>query len=177
MCNEKSRIKQVIRGHNGAFDFGNGEQFTEFSFIAERPQVTFDSKIEDEMIKTGLSADDLKKNDTTTFHFQNWLDAMEAGAPEMCNNTPDLGAAAVTTVILGAMSYRLGKVFHFDAASGKVSDGNPGWAKQCEALSKSGAKPRHVPGWHAGETGSVLKPEDYQKLAGPWVGGVDPAAG
>jgi hypothetical protein len=93
----------------------------------------------------------------------------------MCNNTPDLAAAAVTTVILGAMSYRQGKVFHFDAASGTYTDGNPGWAKQWEALSKSGAKPRHVPGWHAGDTGSVLKPEDHQKLAGPWVGGKDPA--
>ena len=176
MCNERSRIKQVIRGHNGTFEFGNGEEFTEFAFLAERPQVTFDSTIEDEVIKTDLSADELQKNDTTTLHFQNWLDAMQAGKPEMCNNTPDLGAAAVTTVILGAMSYRQGKVFHFDAASGKYSDGNPGWAKQWEALSKSGAKPRHVPGWQAGETGSVLKPEEHQKLAGPWVGGKDPAA-
>jgi hypothetical protein len=88
----------------------------------------------------------------------------------------ELGAAAVTTVILGAMSYRNGKVYHFDASSGTYTDGNPGWAKKWEALSKSGAKPRHVPGWHAGETGSVLTPEDHQRLAGPWVGGKDPAA-
>jgi hypothetical protein len=55
MCNENSRIKQVIRGHNGAFEFGNGEQFTEFKFVAERPQVTFNADIKDEVIKTDLA--------------------------------------------------------------------------------------------------------------------------
>lgn len=175
MCNENSRIKQVIRGHNGAFEFGNGEQFTEFKFIAERPQVTFNADIKDEVIKTDLTEEDLKKNDTTYLHFKNWLDAVFAGKPEMCNNTPDLGAAAVVTVILGAMSYRNGKVYHFDAASGTYSDGSPAWAKKWEALSKERGAPKQVPGWHAGQTGSTLKPEDYMALAGPWVGGKDPA--
>ena len=175
MCNENSRLKQVIRGHNGAFEFGNGEQFTEFKFVAERPQVTFNADIKDEMIKTDLSDEDLKKNDTTYLHFKNWLDAMAAGKPEMCNNTPDLGAAAVVTVILGAMSYRNGKVYHFDAATGTYSDGSPAWAKQWETLSKERGQPKHVPGWHAGDTGSTLKPEPYMTLAGPWVGGKDPA--
>lgn len=175
MCNENSRLKQVIRGHNGAFEFGNGEQFTEFKFVAERPQVTFNADIKDEMIKTDLSDEDLKKNDTTYLHFKNWLDAMAAGKPELCNNTPDLGAAAVVTVILGAMSYRNGKVYHFDAASGTYSDGSPAWAKKWETLSKERGAPKHVPGWHAGDTGSTLKPEPYMTLAGPWVGGKDPA--
>ena len=175
MCNENSRLKQVIRGHNGAFEFGNGEQFTEFKFVAERPQVTFNADIKDEMIKTDLSDEDLKKNDTTYLHFKNWLDAMAAGKPEMCNNTPDLGAAAVVTVILGAMSYRNGKVYHFDSATGTYSDGSPAWAKKWEALSKERGQPKHVPGWHAGDTGSTLKPEAYMTLAGPWVGGKDPA--
>lgn len=175
MCNENSRLKQVIRGHNGAFEFGNGEQFTEFKFVAERPQVTFNADIKDEMIKTDLTEETLKKNDTTYLHFKNWLDAMAAGKPEMCNNTPDLGAAAVVTVILGAMSYRNGKVYHFDAASGTYSDGSPAWAKKWETLSKERGTPKHVPGWHAGDTGSTLKPEAYMTLAGPWVGGKDPA--
>jgi predicted dehydrogenase len=175
MCNENSRIKQVIRGHNGAFEFGNGEQFTEFNFIAERPQVTFDSSIKDEVIKTGLSEEDLKKTNTTTLHFRNWLDAVFAGKPAMCNNTPDLGAAAVVTVILGAMSYRNGKVYHFDGTAGTYTDGSPAWAQKWEALSRARGKPTHVPGWHAGDTGSTLKPDQYMALAGPWVEGRDPA--
>ncbi len=175
MCNENSRIKQVIRGHDGSFEFGNGEAFTEFKFIAERPQVTHDSSIKDELIQTDLTAEDLKTHNTSYLHFRNWLDAMQAGKPELCNNPPDLGAAAVVTVILGAMSYRNGKVYHFDAATGTYTDGNPGWAKKWESMSKAREKPKHVPGWHAGDKGSVLKPEDYQSLGGPWVDGKDPA--
>ena len=30
-------------------------------------------------------------------------------------------------------------------------------------------------GWHAGDTGSVVEPAEYQKLAGPWTDGKDPA--
>jgi predicted dehydrogenase len=175
MCNERSRIKQVIRGHNGAFEFGNGEQFTEFQFLAERPQVTHDSSIKDEVIKTDLTEETLKQTNTTHLHFQNWLAAMEAGNPAACNNTPDLGAAAVVTVILGAMSHRNGKVYHFDAASGRFTDGSPSWAQKWEQLSKRQGAPKQVPGWHAGETGSRLTPEAYQRLAGPWVDGRDPA--
>jgi len=32
-----------------------------------------------------------------------------------------------------------------------------------------------VPGWQAGDTGSTLKPEASMSLAGPWVGGQEPA--
>jgi predicted dehydrogenase len=182
MCNEVSRIKQVIRGHNGAFEFGNGEQFADFKFLGERPQVTFDSSIphdpeKPEIIKTDEVLIDGKPQDTTYLHFKNWLAAMEAGQPEMCNNTPELGAAAVTTVILGAQSYRQGKVFHFDAANGTYKDGDASWAAKWEELSKQRAKPMQVPGWKAGDTGSVLKPPAYMSLAGPWANGVDPAGG
>ena len=177
MCNERSRIRQVIRGHNGAFDFGNGEQFTEFEFLAERPQVTRDSSIKDEVIKTDLTEETLKKTNTTHLHFQNWLTAIEAGDPAACNNTPDLGAAALVTVILGAMSYRKGKVYHFDAAGGRYTDGSPSWAQRWEQRSKAHGAPGHVPGWHAGETGSQLETPPDQRLAGPWVDGRDPAAG
>lgn len=175
MCNENSRIKQVIRGHNGAFEFGNGESFTEFNFIAERPQVTLDSALKDEVIKTDLAATGGKGLDTTYMHFKNWLTAMEAGKPEMCNNTPELGAAAVTTVILGAMSYRYGKVYHFDATTGTYKDGDDSWSKKWEALSDARGVPAQVAGWKAGDRGSKLSPPEYMNLAGPWKNGVDPA--
>jgi predicted dehydrogenase len=176
MCNERSRIKQTIRGHNGAFEFGNGETFTDFQFLAERPQVTLDSSIKDETIKTDLASEALEKQGTTKLHFANWLAAMEADDPNACNNTPDLGAAAVTTVILGAMSYRNGKVYHFDAERGRYTDGSPAWADRWETLSEHRGQPKHVPGWQAGETGSELQPKPYQSLAGPWIDGKDPAS-
>ena len=43
-------------------------------------------------------------------------EAMQAGDPAKCHNPPDLGAAAVTMVILGARSYREGRAFHTETA-------------------------------------------------------------
>jgi predicted dehydrogenase len=178
LCNENSRIKQLIRGHHGSFEFGNGEKFTGFRFIAERPQVTRDSGVKDELIevdRVDAALKDKAHNDSLYLHFHDWLTAIAAGRPEAVNNPPDLGAAAVVTVILGAMSYRQGKVFHFDARTGTYADGDAGWARKWEALSAARGRPQQVPGWRAGDAGSRLYPEDYQRLAGPWIDGRDPA--
>src|SRR5476649_939639 len=53
MCCEYTPIKQLIRGHNGSFVFGNGEVFEGYDFVAERPQVTLNSKIKNERIEIG----------------------------------------------------------------------------------------------------------------------------
>jgi predicted dehydrogenase len=170
MCCEETPIQQLIRGHNGSFVFGTGEVFEGYDFVAERPQVTRNSKIKNERIDLG------PVDDTSYLHFKNFCDAVAAGKPEMVNCSPELGAAAMAIVKMGAESYRQGKVFHFDRDTLTVSDGNPSWAKQWEKLSAQGGPAHHVPGWKAGDTGSVLFPEDYQKLGGPWIDGRDPAA-
>lgn len=170
MCSAETPIKQTIRGHNGSVVFGTGEEFTGYDFVAERPQVTGDSSIKNERIEVG------KVEDSSFTHFKNFADAAIAGKPEAVNCSPELGAAAMTIVKLGSSSYREGKVFHFDKAKMTVNDGNKSWASSWEKRSGSRGKPRHVPGWQAGDTGSLLKPEEYQTLAGPWLDGKDPAA-
>ncbi len=172
MCNQETRINQLIRGHFGSFVFGNGEQFDSFKFVPERPQVTHDSSLKEEDI-----AVETPKESTTYLHFKNWVDAINANDPKACNNPPDLGAAAITTVILGARSYREGRVFHFDASSGTISDGDGSWAKKWEKISEEGGPAKHVPGWTAGDYGSTLRDPDYMKLAGPWVNGNPPENG
>jgi len=171
MCNQESRINQLIRGHFGTFAFGNGENFDGFDLIAERPQVHHVSSYKDERIATSTV------KDTTLAHFENWVDAMEAGDPMACNNPPDLGAAAICVVILGAQSYRNGKVYFVDKENRTIGTKDPGWAKQWEDLSASRGKPRHIPGWKAGDFGSTLIEPDYMKHAGPWVDGKDPSQG
>jgi len=103
-------------------------------------------------------------------------------------------------VKLGSEIYRQGKVFQFDRETLTVKDGDGSWAKGWEKMSQAGASPKHVPDWRAGDTraivtqhtpyfvpkhvpdwragdtGSKLFPPGYQKLAGPWINGVDPAA-
>lgn len=182
MASGEVPIQQVIRGHNGSAKLGTDESFTGYDFVAERPQVTLDSTIKSERVEvgaptprlTGLEMPDWM--DSSFVHFENFVQAMKDNDPEMVYCSPELGAAAMVVVKLGAKSYREGRVFHFDPESLTISDGNDGWANQWEHMSEDRATPRHVPGWHAGTKGSELKPRDYQALAGPWKEGVDPAS-
>ncbi|HMP08117.1 MAG TPA: gfo/Idh/MocA family oxidoreductase, partial [Lacipirellulaceae bacterium] len=170
MCCGETPIKQLIRGHFGSVVLGTGEEFSGYDFVAERPQVTRDRSYRDERVEVG------QVENTSLAHFGNFIDAVRTGDPHAVNCTPELGAAAMTIVKLGANSYREGKVYHFDRDTMTYSDGNDAWAKKWETMSRDRAKPLHVPGWHAGDTGSLLQPRNYQQLAGPWVDGVDPAA-
>ncbi|HEX4148606.1 MAG TPA: Gfo/Idh/MocA family oxidoreductase [Pirellulales bacterium] len=183
MCVQETPIQQLIRGHNGSFVFCsiskdkkgnekkdyNGEKFNTIEFVAERPQVTMNSTLQSETIKVSDVIED-----TTKLHFSNWLDALRDGNQSTCHNPPDLGAAAIVLVTLGSRSYREGKVFHFDTDTHKVREGDASWAKGWEKMSKAGAKPHHVPGWTAGDTGSLLEPPVWMKLAGPWKNGQPP---
>lgn len=171
MVAEEHKLEHLIRGHYGALLFEkpcylNGPH-ARFEFIPERPQVTLNSKLRREVFESST------KLDFVSEHCGNWLDAIEDGKPATVNNDPELAAAAVMFVNLAVRSYREGKVFHVDR-DGNVSDGNSSWADNWEKLSKARARPRHVPGWTAGDAGSVMHAPEYQKLAGPWIDGVPP---
>ncbi len=163
----------MIRGHNGTLIFGNGEKFTGLDFQPERPQVTGIGELH-RYTKKRYEVGEVAN--TTYSHFKNWLEAIEAGKPDHCNNNPELGAAAVIAVILGAQSYRQGKVFFWDEENRKATDVDPGWSDQWIARSRAGGPAQHVPGWNAGDKGSTLKDPEWQSLEGPWVDGNDPAA-
>jgi predicted dehydrogenase len=170
MCCQETPLNQVIRGHHGSFNFGVGDAFTGYDFVAERPQVTHDSKIVSEHIEVGGVADN------HLAHLENFCDAVIAGDPALVKCDPKLGAAAMVIVKLGAESYRQGKVFHFDREKMRVIEGNATWAAGWETMSAERAAPHHIPGWAAGNTGSTLYPQDFQRLAGDWINGVDPAS-
>jgi len=55
------------------------------------------------------------------------------------------------------------------------SDGDGSWADGWQKMSAERDKPKHVAGWTAGDKGSLMIPKPYQKLAGPWIDGKDPA--
>ena len=76
---------------------------------------------------------------------------------------------------LGVQSYRTGKVLFWDKELRKPKEADASWAQKLEARSKKHGKPSQVMGWQADDTGSVLVPAEYQKLAGPWKGDKDPA--
>jgi hypothetical protein len=88
----------------------------------------------------------------------------------------ELGYAAIATVNLGVDSYRQGKAYYFDQATGESAPADSAWSKRWEERSHLRGKPNQTIGWRAGETGSLLHLPEYQKLEGDWVDGKDPVA-
>jgi hypothetical protein len=106
--------------------------------------------------------------------WEHFLGCLRSRNPEtLC--PAELGYAAITTVNLGVKSYREGRAYYFDKATGKVSDADESWAKKWETVSHKRGKPAQVPGWKSGDEGSLLHAPEYQKLEGDWIDGKDPA--
>jgi predicted dehydrogenase len=161
-------IEHAIRGHYGTLRFDLSRDG--FDFLPQRPQYTRLRDVKPEHIAAA------KPTDETRAHWENFLEAIERGDPAHCHNPPDLGAAAVTTAALAVESYRQGKVCEWDAQATRPVDGGHEFARGWEQLSRERAEPKHMPGWQPDATfQSRQKPPDYQKLAGPWSQGIDPA--
>lgn len=195
MCSEERPLEVCIRGHHGTVvfpyklpggfprkmrgwliqgwplgDWGDDG----FDFFPERPQVTRTSKPE----PMHVGAD--RPKDETRAHWENFLQAINNADQQACNNPPDLGAAAVTTVTMGAESYRYGKVYEWDAKAGKPVSSGAEYAQMWETMSKQRSTPRHIPGWDPYDKDPLFSrqvPNDYQALEGPWPDDqTDPAA-
>jgi predicted dehydrogenase len=83
-------------------------------------------------------------------------------------STPELGAAAFTTVALGVQSYREGRVLMWDSERREARTADDSWATNWERMSRERARPRQIQGWTGGDAGSVIVPPAYMNLAGPW---------
>jgi predicted dehydrogenase len=112
----------------------------------------------------------------TTELWRNFLECVRNRNRETLS-TPELGAIAFTTVNMGVLSYRHGRVLFWDKEQRKPVAADSSWSKEWEMRSKDRGKPNQIVGWEGGDTGSVVVPPDYQKLGGPWVNGKDPADG
>jgi hypothetical protein len=115
----------------------------------------------------------LQGNDTEAL-WKNFLQCVRDKNRETLS-TPELGAAAFTTVNMGVLSYREGKALFWDAEKRKPVPADASWAARLEQRSKKRGHPNQVIGWHGGDTGSVVVPPDYQSLGGAWIDGKDPA--
>jgi hypothetical protein len=115
----------------------------------------------------------LRTHDTTAL-WQNFLDCVRARRRETLS-TPELGAAAFTTVNMGVQSYRSGQVLKWDAEARRPRAADNSWARDWEQRSHDRGTPNQIAGWTGGDSGSVVQPPAYQRLGGPWVNGQDPA--
>ncbi|MBL8798388.1 MAG: Gfo/Idh/MocA family oxidoreductase [Planctomycetia bacterium] len=168
-------IEEVIRGHLGTIKFVKGG----YEIIKDNPQggagipARLEQSVKGEFVDcappTGRHAD-------TEALWLNFLQCCRDRKRETLS-TPELGAAAFTTVALGVKSYREGQVLFWDKDKRQPTLADRSWATRWEQRSKKRGKPEHIIGWNAGDTGSLLEPPAYQKLAGPWLNGKDPADG
>jgi predicted dehydrogenase len=173
MCNDH-RIDECIRGHLATLVFdtkkGSGFGYTILpQNIGDAPKGP-----SGEIAKTGEFVPGGLHGDDTYALYENFLEGVRSRRRETFS-TPELGAAAFTTVALGVKSYREGKALFWDKEQRKPVPADASWANRWEARSKKHGKPNQIIGWQGGDKGSTLQPEDYQKLAGPWIDGKDPA--
>ncbi|MCS6852298.1 MAG: Gfo/Idh/MocA family oxidoreductase [Gemmataceae bacterium] len=168
-------IEEVIRGHLGTIKFMKAG----FEIIPDNPVSSpgIPSRLEETIRGEYVDCHPPSGRHADTEAL--WLDFLKCVRNRDRNtlSTPELGAAAFTTVAMGVLSYRQGQVLFWDKERRKPVPADASWAEAWENRSKKRGKPNQIIGWMAGDTGSLLEPPEYQKLAGPWINGKDPAGG
>jgi predicted dehydrogenase len=180
MINDHS-IEECIRGRLATIKFGNRQrregdrQVNEFGMeiqpqnIGNRPQgPNAPPAGAGQFIPGGLQGDD------TAALWRNFLECVRGRNRETWS-TPELGAAAFTTVNMGVQSYRQGRVLFWDAEHRRPTQADSSWATRLEQRSHDRGQPSQIIGWQGGNRGSTLEPPAYQRLEGPWTNGRDPA--
>jgi predicted dehydrogenase len=176
-------LEDVIRGRSATVRFGtrtrqdNGRNVTEHiatvmpQSAANRPvQGQNQPRQESRILGGGIS-----EGEGTQALWENFLECCRNRNRETFS-TPELGAAAFTTVAMGTQSYRTGKALFWDKERRRVTEADTSWARRWEERSHSRGRPNQIIGWQGGDRGSTLEPPAYQRLEGPWVNGRDPAA-
>ncbi len=107
--------------------------------------------------------------------WENFLECCRSRNRETMS-TPELGAAAFTTVSMGVLSYRRGQALAWDKDRRQPVPADESWARNWERRSAERGRPNQIAGWTGGNAGSTLEPPDYQRLEGAWINGRDPAA-
>jgi predicted dehydrogenase len=178
-------IEECIRGRLATIRFGERESGARTN---DKPRKEFGLEILPQGMKSGpglpkrlqnmkgeFIASTLKENDTEAL-WKNFLQCVRDHKRETLS-TPELGAAAFTTVGMGVLSYRQGRALFWDPEQRKPVNADASWATRWEQRSKKRGRPNQIIGWQGGDSGSVVVPPEYQKLGGPWIDGKDPANG
>jgi predicted dehydrogenase len=176
-------IEECIRGRTGTVRFGskqvmrNGQNVTDWGYEVI-PQAAANRPVQGRPAQREAvwHGDGMSEGASGTAIWENFLSCVRANNREtFC--TPELGAAAFTTVNMGVQSYRQGQVLFWDRERRRPVVADSSWATRLERRSKDRGRPNQIIGWTGGNTGSTLEPPDYQRLEGPWTNGRDPGAG
>lgn len=174
MCNGYP-LEETIRCRLATLRFKNQNNQFGFEILPQNignapsgPNAT--GNIQGQFVPGGLQGDD------TRALWQNFLQCCRTNNRNTLS-TPDLGAAAFTTVNMGVISYRQGQALYWNSQMRRPTPADATWATQWEQRSHQRGQPNQIIGWTGGNRGSTLEPPNYQRLEGPWTNGQDPAAG
>jgi hypothetical protein len=174
-------LEEVIRGRLATLKFGSqtrrdgGREIREFGMsvlpqnIGNRPSGPDGGAA----VASRFIASTLRGDDTEAL----WLNFLECCRARNRDtfSTPELGAAAFTTVSMGVQSYRQGQVLFWDREARRTTVADASWATRWERRSHERGRPNQIIDWQGGNAGSTLEPPAYQRLGGPWMDGRDPA--
>jgi predicted dehydrogenase len=174
-------IEDVIRGHSATLKFasrarGQGQQGTDWG-LEVLPQTIVNRPTRTDLQATNTArfiGGGISEGDATKPLWENFLASIRSQNRETLS-TPELGAAAFTTVALGVQSYREGRVLFWDKERRQATTADASWAQRWERRSHERGTPNQIMGWTGGNNGSMLRPPEYQRLEGPWTNGRDPA--
>jgi predicted dehydrogenase len=173
-----TQLGEVIRGHLGTIKFTGGGDYMKGFEVYGQYFSGGPTKPKDQGDKPIFVYENPKSGNATAALWEDFLEHCRMSDKEKRRqtlSTPELGAAAFSTVNMGVQSYRFGKVLFWDKDKRMPKEADASWAAQWEKRSKARGKPNNIIGWEGGDKGCTLSPPDYQNLEGPWVGGKDPA--
>ena len=173
MCND-TQLGEMIRGRLATIRFTGGGDYMKGYEVYAQNIAGGPAKPKQGFGKPVHTFTNPKSGNATYALWENYLECVRSRKRDTLS-TPELGAAAFTTVAMGVLSYRQGKVLFWDKEERRVKDADASWAARWEARSKKRGKPNHILGWQGGDKGSVVVPPDYMKLAGKWTDDKDPA--
>jgi predicted dehydrogenase len=164
--------EEVIRGRLGAIKFVKGG----FHVFRDDPTrgAAFPARLEQPPVPAETVAVEPPRNETEAL-WENFLSCVRSRSQStFC--PPDLAAAAVAVTAMAERSYRSGHgPVVWDKERRAVVPPSSAWAERWQERSAARGRPNQVFGWTGGDAGSTLQPPAYQRLAGPWVNGKDPA--
>jgi predicted dehydrogenase len=175
-------IEECIRGRLATLKFTsktrqeNGRGTTDYGFEVQ-PQHLQNAPTRNQGGNGGARfvGGGISEGDATKPLWENFLACCRANNRETFS-TPELGAAAFTTVNMGVLSYRQGQVLFWDKERRRPVPADASWAQRWERRSHEHGHPNQIAGWQGGDKGSTLQPPEYMRLAGPWTNGQDPAS-
>src|SRR5262249_4404563 len=157
-------VEEVIRGHLGTIKFMKDG----FELIPDSPQggAGVPARLEEAIKGEYVDCHPPKGRDSDTAAlWLNFLDCVRTRNRHTLS-TPELGAAGLTTGTWGVQPYRDGLPLFWNRQPRKPVPADSTGAKRWEDRGRGHGKPNQIIGWQAGETGSLLRPPEYQKLAG-----------